>query len=479
MKCGAFLKWLSLISVEPIMFLYMMAFTITSVVEQAFFINKACTVNHGHGSEICDNLSNSTNAAINNQVQKTISTFIQWNNIAGHVVPIILALFLGAWSDKRGRKGILIAGLVGKLWYSVFIIIIASQKTWPLEYVIYIATIPSALTGADVAIFAAAFSYISDITTSINRTMRVAILDVCYLSTFPTGVALGNYLFHQVFNKSYSDLFAINASFLFIAIIYSAINLKWKTTEKHQSMSEAGVHNFFADFFDKNHAVSSFRALTKERPHHRRAYLLIMMISMALYTFQRDEKPMLFLYTIKVFGWDANIYSNFKTFQSTAYVIMMLIAMPLMSRVLNWRDTIIVMIGSVSHAGGRFFFAFAKQSWFFYIGAVVASLGPCVAPVIRSMTSKTVPLEERGKVFALLSVCDNAVALFSSILYSQLYNATLDTEYPNAIFFLTIASQFTVLLLISCVHISLGSEPMEKYSDETVNVRSELIEGES
>ena len=66
------------------------------------------------------------------------------------------------------------------------------SDTWPLEYVIYTASIPGALTGADVAIFASAFAYISDISTVKNRTMRVTILDACYLSTMPLGVALGN-----------------------------------------------------------------------------------------------------------------------------------------------------------------------------------------------------------------------------------------------------------------------------------------------
>lgn len=60
-----------------------------------------------------------------------------------------------------------------------------------MEYIIYTATIPSALTGADVAIFASCFAYISDISTVKNRTTRVTILDVCYLSAMPTGVALG------------------------------------------------------------------------------------------------------------------------------------------------------------------------------------------------------------------------------------------------------------------------------------------------
>lgn len=60
-----------------------------------------------------------------------------------------------------------------------------------MEYIIYTATLPSALTGVDIVIFAAAFAYISDVTSIKNRTLRITILDVCYLVTFPTGIALG------------------------------------------------------------------------------------------------------------------------------------------------------------------------------------------------------------------------------------------------------------------------------------------------
>jgi PCFT/HCP family folate transporter-like MFS transporter 1/3 len=63
--------------------------------------------------------------------------------------------------------------------------------TWPLEVVLLSASLPSALTGADLAIFAAVFSYVADVTTVESRTLRVTILDIAYLSTMPTGVALG------------------------------------------------------------------------------------------------------------------------------------------------------------------------------------------------------------------------------------------------------------------------------------------------
>lgn len=66
-----------------------------------------------------------------------------------------------------------------------------STAEWPVEYIIYTATLPCALTGADIVIFASAFAYISDITSVENRTFRITILEVCYLVTMPVGIALG------------------------------------------------------------------------------------------------------------------------------------------------------------------------------------------------------------------------------------------------------------------------------------------------
>jgi MFS transporter, PCFT/HCP family, solute carrier family 46, member 3 len=171
-----------------------------------------------------------------------------------------------------------------------------------------------------------------------------------------------------------------------------------------------------------------------------------MMVSMALYAFQRDEKQYVYLYTQLKFGWSTELYSFFKTYQSAAFVLVMLVAVPVMNKVLKWRDTLIMMIGAFFHSMGRIFFGFATGSEMMFLGATVAALGPTVAPALRSITSKLVPVEERGTIFALLSVCDNAVPLLNGIMYTQVYNLTMET-HPAAIFWLTLTTQMIVFLL--------------------------------
>lgn len=157
-------KWYKKITVEPTMFLYMMAFMLTTVVEQAFYLNRACVTNHGYSPEICNNITQNETikkevqvsdwlivgwsqnriAIVNahefqirfstyynvllfsftqNSTQITVSHFYQWYHISGHVVPIVLAFFLGSWSDRRGRKLPLLLGLFGKLIYSSMILV--------------------------------------------------------------------------------------------------------------------------------------------------------------------------------------------------------------------------------------------------------------------------------------------------------------------------------------------------------------------
>lgn len=52
-----------------------------------------------------------------------------------------------------------------------------------------------------------------------------------------------------------------------------------------------------------------------------------------------------------------------------------------------------------------------------------------------------------GKVFAILAAADSAVPLVSSVIFTQVYTATIDS-YPAAIYWVTVASQALVFLFI-------------------------------
>ncbi|KAJ0183899.1 hypothetical protein K1T71_000322 [Dendrolimus kikuchii] len=456
--------WYKYITVEPSMFFYMMAFMITNVVEQTFYLFQTCKVNHDYSEDICYNLSQYSE--INAEVQVTASTFHQWNGIASHLVPLLLAFFLGSYSDKRGRKAIILAGLLGKLYFSVMITV-NTLTDWPVEYIIYTAAFPSALTGADLAIFAGCFAYIADVSSIKNRTFRVGILDVVYLSTIPVGVALGNILYNKVVNRSFTAMFAINTALMVIATLSAFLLLEWQTRTEMKSLKQAGLKNPITDFFDVKNIMQTVVTLTKKRSNNRRLFLWFLLISMAFYTFQRDERPVMYMYTTKVFQWDLTTFSNFRTYLSLWYVVAMLFGIPLFTKVFKIRDTLILMVGATAHISGHMIYAHASIDKMMYVGATAAALGPLVAPLIRSMTSKVLPPAERGVAYAFLSVMENAVAMFASIIYSQIYKATLNTEFINAIFYLTIGTQAVVFICAFTMDIMLKGRKLESIMEQS------------
>lgn len=89
---------------------------------------------------------------------------------------------------------------------------------------------------------------------------------------------------------------------------------------------------------------------------------------MALYVFQRDEREMMYLYCQRVFRWNVGQFSTFRTFQSGLQDVVLLFAIPLMSGVFGWRDTVIIMIGASAHTAARIFYAVADVNLVFYIG---------------------------------------------------------------------------------------------------------------
>lgn len=161
-------------------------------------------------------------------------------------------------------------------------------------------------------------------------------------------------------------MFTINASLLFLAIVYSFIRLDWRTNEKQRPLSEA--NNVFTDFFDGDHVVQTVSTICKRRPNRQRTYLLILILSMAFYTFQRDEKPMMYLYVQLVLKWTFDTFSNFKTYVSALQGVILLCAIPLLSKVFHWRDTYIMMLGALCHSVARVFYATATVGWLLYVG---------------------------------------------------------------------------------------------------------------
>lgn len=95
------LRWYQQISVEPTMFLYMFAFQLTSVIEQAFFVRRACMVNHNYSAAICDNLSNFTD--IQKEVKVSLENYSELLLIKNIISAVLFSIQLISFVDNSGK----------------------------------------------------------------------------------------------------------------------------------------------------------------------------------------------------------------------------------------------------------------------------------------------------------------------------------------------------------------------------------------
>lgn len=161
-------------------------------------------------------------------------------------------------------------------------------------------------------------------------------------------------------------MFTINASIMAVSIIYTCVRLEWRTSENQRPLSEA--KNIFLDFFDYEHVVQTVKTILKKRPMRRRTYLILLIIGMACYTFQRDEKNTFYLYFQLVLKWGYGKISNFRTYQSALQAVILLLAIPFMAKILRMKDSNVIIIGCLAHSAARLFFAYASLPSVIYFG---------------------------------------------------------------------------------------------------------------
>ena len=99
-------------------------------------------------------------------------------------------------------------------------------------------------------------------------------------------------------------------------------------------------------------------------------------------------------------------------------------------------DTTLAILGLISYFAQNVIRGLVLNEKGFYISLVAGSLGSVTSVGIRTHFSKIIEQKELGKVFSLMSAVDSSAPAIASIMFSFLFNATMDTM-PGISFIIT------------------------------------------
>lgn len=217
------------ITVEPLLAGLIIPSVISRFAMANFNLDKACRVNLRFSDEICEALakrtSNSNYSSYEKEVQTLISSIDIWKSIIHTGLPCILIIFLGAWSDRTGkRKLCIMLPIFGEIATSVNNLVnVYFFYEIPVQVTVFLETFFTAITGGWVTMFLGVFSYISDITSERSRTFRVGLVNFCMTAGLPIGIGLGGTLVQRM---GYYGIFSMTTGLFIIVFLYGCFCLK-------------------------------------------------------------------------------------------------------------------------------------------------------------------------------------------------------------------------------------------------------------
>ncbi|XP_055640590.1 solute carrier family 46 member 3-like [Toxorhynchites rutilus septentrionalis] len=425
------------ITVEPIVACYIMPSVLAGLATQNLNLEKACRVNLDYGETICDALTRRDTANYTHEeemVQQIVARMAGWKTVLQSALPCLLILFWGSWSDRHGRrKPCILIPIIGEFTTAIGLILCTYFEWLPMEAAAVTEALFPALAGGWFTMFMGVFSYIADVTTTEERTLRIGIVNLCFSLGVPIGMAFSGILLKKI---GFYGVFSISASLYLVAFFYGVFFLEEVDIVNEKERLKAQEKSVLADFFDKEHVVQTFRVAFKKGERQRRLrVIMLMIVVMVVIGPLHGEMSVIYLFTRYRFNWSEVEFSFFSTYGMLTGLIGTIFSVGVFSHMLHIDDALIGVMSCMSKILSSFVYAFAVTTWQLYLGPIVEMLNGTSFISMRSIASKLVASDELGKVNSLFGVAEALMPLVYAPMYTTVYASTINV-LPGAFFLL-------------------------------------------
>lgn len=455
------------ITVEPLIGAYTMASTLCGPAIFKLESEKSCKANLQMNYTVCEAILNGEYENYTNQnddIQIVISNMQSWQQPMQSIMPLILVLFLGSFSDRhKWRKPFLIIPLFGELFaVAGCVASVIFMKSWPLEvFGVFQLVIPS-FFGGQPMLTMAVFAYIADVSSLEMRTLRIGIVQIVLSAIVPLTHLFSAHMF--VLTGYYGVFFTAGALYIF-GIIYGIYWIK-----EPKSPVIATERGLLRDMFDPKHAIDTVSLVVKKSPGNNRLYIIFVLVIVLLHSSAVvGEFGVFYYYAQNAFGWNIIEYSYFITINILVHLAGTAVGVPFFANVMHLTDTMILLITFVDKILSNFIFGFANTNVLLYTAAVVSLLTGITTIGIRSLETKIVSENDLGKAQSLFGLCEALAPAIAIPIYKKgIYNNTLKT-FPSSFFFLGIILYVICSVIITWIYLKEKTKNKFKYEPDIVS----------
>lgn len=328
---------------------------------------------------------------------------------------------LGAWSDRFGRRPIILLSCLG-LGLDYILMALAPNLAW-----LFVGRLISGITTSNVS---TAFAYITDVTEPEKRAKQFGMLGAAFGLGFVIGPAVGGMLGH----------YSLRAPF-WAAAVLSLLNFLYGAFVLPESLPpEKRAKSAW-------HMANPLGSLSLLRSHPMLSGLSIVVV---LYYLAHQALPSVFvLYTEYRYGWtEFTVGISLAVVGVFAAIVSGGLVGPYVKK-FGERFSLIsgLLFGFLGFAG----FALATRSWTFLASVPLIALWGVAGPAQQSMMSQLVDPSSQGKLQGAINSLRALTGMAGPLLFTQVFSASISPKapihLPGAPYFLAAALLLLAILL--------------------------------
>ena len=273
-----------------------------------------CYRDLGFSNTVCSDINN--HDAENDAVETMTSEINMYSSILGSLPCMLVALFIGPWSDKNGRKPVMMIPMIGYILSTMWYLLNIHYIHWPATYLL--ASGVTQIFGGFVVFLIGMYSYMADITSIRARTTRIGVLDIFLFAGVPTGTFLSAYVYKYTgYYGIYGTILGVQIFvFAYIAIFIQDTrgpNSDFCYPNSEMDMENRSTFRRFISIFNIHQLVDVFKVTFKRREYGIRSVILTLLLLMLINVTIFSDGGVLYLYARKEFHWDEQMFTKFQT----------------------------------------------------------------------------------------------------------------------------------------------------------------------
>lgn len=408
------------LTIEIPLFLSVLGFMLTSTIGNNLLIYRTCYIILGYNKSDCAKLGfvdDNDTRQLEKLVEPTSDYISLVKNIVDTTLGSVMCLFVAPWSDRFGRKPILVLGFVGGVFASLFHVVFAAWDELSPWYLMAVS-IPVLLTGGGPSFMTILFSYLTDSTTKEERGLRMGIFDIVMQVAVLIGNSSSSYL---LIATNYVIVYSISAACPIIALIYTIFFLP-------ESLQQRESENKVGEFFNIANFIEMVKTPFKRREKSKRTILLLIML-VFLFTYVTDGARNLGFYFLRQkLHWTLTQITWFGSAMIVLGIVGTFVVVYLLHTLLRLKESILIFVGFCFSVASLILTGFAKKDWQIYLASIINMPSSGQGALTRSLISKLVHTDEIAKIFSACSIGSTILSPLSSTGYTVLYNATINTN---------------------------------------------------